>query len=89
MLILKEDVAPPISFMRDNNSFWLFSFMILKDWVTDPAVVNTVSNFILSCVMVTLALPLVIKESFLQEVKNKQVMNTAKRELIKSFIFQM
>jgi hypothetical protein len=42
---------------------------ILKDLVTDPAVVNTVSNLIESELRMRLASPAVMKESFLQDEK--------------------
>jgi hypothetical protein len=43
--------------------------MILKDWVIEPVVVKTVSNFIFSLERVTSASGLVMKDSFLQALK--------------------
>jgi hypothetical protein len=45
--------------------------MILKDCVTEPTVVNTVSYFSVSTVMDILASPEVIKRSFLQAKNNR------------------
>ncbi len=88
IFILKGEAWPPINLTEDNKSFWSFSFLILNDWVTDPTVVNTVSNFILSADIYKEALPLVIKESFLQEEKQiKQEMMM--KEYMVNFIFQM
>ena len=67
MFILKGDVLPPISFILESRSFWLFSFIILKDFVMEPVVVKTVSYFKESVVILNLASALVIKLSFLQE----------------------
>lgn len=43
--------------------------MILKDWVTEPVVVKTVSYFNVSAEIATCASGLVMKDSFLQEKK--------------------
>src|SRR5690349_10124227 len=72
----KVELFPPESLTRETSNFWLFSLMILKDWVPEPAVVKTVSNFMVSAVMVTWASGLVMKESFLQAKKTRQVINS-------------
>jgi hypothetical protein len=58
--------------------------MILKDWVMDPALVNTVSYFNVSTVMVTRASGEVIKDSFRQDCIKK--MQLDKRIRLRVFI---
>jgi hypothetical protein len=60
---------PPSSLIEDRRSFWSFSFIILNDWVIEPVVVKTVSNFNSSSERVTCASGLVMKDSFLQALK--------------------
>src|SRR6188508_416481 len=55
--------------MEERRSFWSFSFIILKDWVIEPVVVKTVSNFNSSFERETCASGLVMKDSFLQALK--------------------
>lgn len=73
IFILKEDAEPPINFTFDNSNFWSLLLKILKERVSDPALVKTVSNFILSVLREILAKGLVIKDSFLQEKNNNKM----------------
>jgi len=70
--ILKGELAPPDSFTWERRSFSLLLLKILKDWVTEPTVVKTVSNDKVSILVYKYASGLVIIESFLQE-KNIKV----------------
>ena len=54
--------------------------MILKDFVTEPVVVKTVSYFKVSEEMFILALVLVINESFLHELIKKQLVISNKQQ---------
>ncbi len=47
--------------------------MILKDWMIEPEVTKTVSNFKVSAVIITLAFGEVIKDSFLQEKRTREM----------------
>lgn len=71
--ILKGEEDPPERFTRERRSFSLLLLKILKDWVTEPTVVKTVSNDKVSILVYNLASGLVVKESFLQEKNNKVV----------------
>ena len=51
----------------------MLTFLILKDWVTEPVVVKTVSNFNESTDKSTCASLLVITLSFLQEKMNRSM----------------
>ena len=86
IFILKAEVLPPNNFTEDNLNCWSFSFTILKDCVTDPLVVKTVSNFKESVLMRSLASGLVIKESFLQELVDTININPAINKKKKFFI---
>ena len=55
-----------MSVTDESFSFWLFSLIILNDWVTEPAVVKTVSYFIVSAVSAIAASGEVMNVSFLQ-----------------------
>ena len=47
--------------------------MILKDWMIEPEVTKTVSYFKVSAVIITLASGEVIKDSFLQEKRTREM----------------
>src|SRR5258706_2465085 len=76
-LMVYTDPLPPISLTDESFSFWLFSLIILNDCVTEPAVVKTVSYFIVSAVILNAASGLVINVSFLQAA------NKIKRDIVK------
>src|SRR6185312_5100786 len=69
--ILNGEERQPESLTCDSRSFWSLLLNILKDWVTEPTVVKTVSKDKVSALVYKLALELVIKESFLHEKKMK------------------
>lgn len=68
--ILKGEEYPPESFTCERRSFSLLLLKILKDCVTEPTVVKTVSNDKVSILVYNVASGLVVKESFLQEKNN-------------------
>src|SRR6185312_11998756 len=68
-LILKGDDFPPESFTCVKRSFCSLLLKILKDWVTEPELVKTVSKNKVSALVFKDAPGLVMKESFLHEKK--------------------
>src|SRR6266581_3811110 len=80
--ILKAEEFPPINFTDEILNFWLFSLIILNEPVTEPVVVNTVSNFKVSAERVTWASGLVINDSFLQANKRMQRDKIKRLEMI-------
>jgi phosphate/sulfate permease len=81
---------PPISFILVNKSRWLFSFLIVNDWVVEPVLVNTVSYFSVSALVFTTAFGEVMNESFLQEEKQKAKNKQYKKQYFgfNNFMFQ-
>jgi hypothetical protein len=64
--MLKKDEVPPISRMLPNRILFSFRLYILMDPVTDPAVVNTVSKWIVSAEMYMTASSSVMIDSLRQ-----------------------
>ena len=65
--ILNGEEIPPLSLTLDRLSFLLLVLKILKAWVMDPELINTVSNESVSTLVLRLASVLVMKDSFLHE----------------------
>src|SRR6185312_14973407 len=84
--ILKGEVIPPDSFTWDRRSFSLLVLKILKDWVTEPTVVKTVSKKSVSTLVYKDASALVIKESFLQEKNIKVAKKIRYFKMVRCFI---
>lgn len=82
--ILKGEALPPLSLTLDRLSFLLLVLKILKPWVTDPELINTVSNESVSTLVLRLASGLVINDSFRHE-KNTNIEMKISAEIFKLF----